>query len=45
MHDRKLHESDVIGLGKASVETRGQAIFDVDLSTGPSRYAPGLMAE
>lgn len=45
MHMHNLGEDDMIDLGKASVETRGQAIFDVDLSSGPSRYALGLTAE
>jgi hypothetical protein len=45
MTDLNLRDGNVIDLGKASTETRGNAIFDVDLSTGPSRYVPGVMAE
>lgn len=42
MNELQVIEEPVVDLGQASVETRGNAIFDVDLSTGPSRYAMGL---
>jgi hypothetical protein len=42
MNEPQVIEEPVVDLGQASVETRGNAIFDVDLSTGPSRYAMGL---
>jgi len=42
MNEPQVIEEPVLDLGQASVETRGNAIFDVDLSTGPSRYAMGL---
>lgn len=42
MKDFEPVDSEVIDLGQASLETKGNAIFDVDLSTGPSRYAMGL---
>ncbi|WP_181443571.1 hypothetical protein [Porphyrobacter sp. YT40] len=41
MHDHNTRDERQVDLGKASVETRGNAVFDVDLSTGPSRYILG----
>ncbi len=35
----------VIELGKASVVTRGQAIFDNDISGGQQRYTAGIVAD
>lgn len=45
MHDLNTRSERPVELGKASVETRGNAIFDVDLSMGPSRYTPGVAGE
>jgi len=45
MHELNTRDERPVDLGKASVETRGNAVFDVDLSTGPSRYIPGVAAE
>lgn len=45
MTDLSTRADRPVELGKASVETRGNAVFDVDLSTGPSRYIPGEAAE
>ncbi len=45
MHDPQIGNERPVDLGKASVETRGNAVFDVDLSTGPSRYIPGAAGE
>ncbi|BBC71724.1 conserved hypothetical protein [Altererythrobacter sp. B11] len=42
MKELQAIEGPVVELGQASVETKGNAIFDVDLSTGPSRYAMGM---
>lgn len=40
-----LCQDDVIDLGQASHETKGQAIFDIDVSGGQLRYAVGLAAD
>ncbi|UYV16614.1 hypothetical protein [Porphyrobacter sp. ULC335] len=45
MHNPNTRDERPLDLGKASVETRGNAVFDVDLSTGPSRYIPGVAGE
>ncbi|MFO6447002.1 hypothetical protein ACLBKU_07625 [Erythrobacter sp. NE805] len=45
MCDPSTRNERPVELGKASVETRGNAVFDVDLSTGPSRYIPGSAGE
>lgn len=45
MHDLNTRNERPVELGKASVETRGNAVFDVDLSTGPSRFIPGASCE
>ena len=45
MCDTSTRDERPIELGKASVETRGNAIFDVDLSMGPSRYTPGVAGD
>lgn len=42
MKDLEPIESEVIDLGQASLETKGNAVFDIDLSTGPSKYVMGL---
>lgn len=42
MKDFDLSEEPVIDLGQASVETKGQAIFDLDVSGGQLRYATGI---
>jgi hypothetical protein len=35
----------VIELGKVSKLTRGQAIFDLDVSGGQQRYTAGIVAD
>lgn len=45
MHEPEVIEVPVVDLGQASVETKGQAIFDVDLTTGPRLYVMGLTAD
>lgn len=45
MHDPETHEDPVVDLGQASLETKGQAIFDIDLTTGPSKYVMGLVSD
>lgn len=45
MHDANTRNERPVDLGKASVETRGNAVFDVDLSSGPSRYIPGAAGD
>lgn len=42
MHDHNTRDEHPVDLGKASIETRGNADYDVDLSTGPSRYILGV---
>lgn len=41
MKDFEPVESEVIDLGQASVETRGDALFDIDVSSGRLTYATG----
>ena len=42
MTERDLHDEPVIDLGQASVETKGQAIFDKDVGGGELRYLAGI---
>jgi hypothetical protein len=39
------HDDEVVELGVASEVTRGQAIFDVDISGGQQRYTAGMCDE
>ncbi|MBU2605187.1 MAG: benenodin family lasso peptide [Alphaproteobacteria bacterium] len=41
----ELCRDDVIDLGQASLETKGQAIFDIDVSGGQLRYVAGSAAD
>ena len=43
MKERDLNEETLIDLGQASVETKGQAIFDIDVSGGQLRYLVGAI--
>lgn len=43
--ERDLHDEPRIDLGQASVETKGQAIFDVDVGGGLLRYIPGSIED
>lgn len=45
MTERELHDEDLIDLGQASTETKGQAIFDVDVSGGLLRYIAGSIED
>lgn len=45
MTERELHDEPVIDLGQASVETKGQAIFDTDVGGGQLRYLAGIAEE
>ena len=38
-------DCEVIDLGQASVETKGDAIFEIDVEAGQLRYVPGLIEE
>lgn len=42
MTEREHHAEPVIELGQASVETKGQAIFDNDASSGKLNYVSGI---
>ncbi|MDP3906751.1 benenodin family lasso peptide [Novosphingobium sp.] len=42
MTERERHDEPVIDLGQASVETKGQAIFDSDASSGKLNYVSGI---
>lgn len=35
-------EDDIVELGTASIETKGQAIIDVDVGGGQLRFVPGI---
>ena len=39
------HEDEIVELGVAFEVTRGQAIFDVDVSGGQLRYTAGLIED
>lgn len=45
MKERELHDEPLIDLGQASVETKGQAIFDIDVSGGLLRYVVGAIED
>lgn len=45
MQDREFHVDDVIDLGQASAETKGQAVFDIDPSNGKLNYLAGIVDE
>lgn len=45
MQIRDFHDEDVIDLGQASAETKGQAVFDIDPSTGKLNYLAGIVDE
>ncbi|MXP28336.1 benenodin family lasso peptide [Porphyrobacter algicida] len=45
MKDFEFVEGEVIDLGQASVETKGDAVFEIDADAGQLRYIPGLIEE
>ncbi len=45
MKDFVRLDSEVIDLGQASTETKGDAMFEIDVDAGQLRYAPGLIEE
>lgn len=45
MKDFELIESEVIDLGQASIETKGDAVFQIDVDAGQLRYVPGLVQD
>lgn len=45
MTEREHRDEPVIDLGQASVETKGQAIFDLDTDGTPLRYVAGIADE
>lgn len=42
MNKFELVYDEVIDLGQASVETKGNALFEIDVSTGKLSYATGI---
>ena len=42
MKDFEHTQDEVIDLGQASAETKGNALFDIDVSSGRLSYATGL---
>lgn len=40
--EQEIREEDIIDLGSASVETKGQAILDTDVGGGHSRFVAGI---
>lgn len=42
MTKRELHDEPVIDLGQASIETKGSAIIQNDVSVGQLRYLTGI---
>lgn len=45
MKDFDINDETIVELGQASVETKGQAVFDIDVSGGPRLYAAGIAAD
>lgn len=45
MKDLAIIEEDLIDLGQASVETKGEAIFLTDDDGSPRVYLPGVVAD
>jgi hypothetical protein len=45
MSNRELHEPAVIDLGKASLETKGAAGFEIDVSNGRLSYLTGAVGD
>tara|TARA_R110001606_G_scaffold26447_3_gene85360 strand:- start:5317 stop:5454 length:138 start_codon:yes stop_codon:yes gene_type:complete len=45
MKDFDINDETVVDLGQASVETKGQAVFDIDTDGGPRLYATGIAAD
>jgi hypothetical protein len=45
MKEHDLHDETLIDLGQASTETKGQAIFDIDVSGGQLRYLVGAVED
>lgn len=45
MRNIELCDEPLIDLGQASHETKGQAIFDIDVSGGQLRFVAGAAAD
>ena len=45
MKDIDINDETVVDLGQASVETKGEAVFDIDVSGGRLLYVPGIAAD
>ena len=45
MKDFEDIEDEVIDLGQASLETKGSALFEIDVSGGRLSYATGIVDE
>ncbi|MFM2274039.1 MAG: hypothetical protein RL702_3104 [Pseudomonadota bacterium] len=45
MQTSDFRDDDVIDLGQASAETKGQAVFDIDPGTGKLNYLAGIVDE
>ena len=45
MKDFERANSAIIDLGQASIETRGNALFEIDVSSGRLSYATGTAEE
>ncbi|MBD3774931.1 MAG: hypothetical protein IE917_19235 [Betaproteobacteria bacterium] len=45
MKTRDMRNAKLVDLGKATVETKGTAVFSIDTSSGQLRYMTGATAE
>ncbi|MFO1255420.1 MAG: benenodin family lasso peptide [Sphingomonadaceae bacterium] len=45
MQNREFHVDDIIDLGQASTETKGQAVFGIDPDAGKRDYLAGIVED
>lgn len=45
MKDFEPIDSEVIDLGQASIETKGDALIQIDTDAGQLRFVPGLIED
>ena len=45
MKDYDINDETIVDLGQASVETKGQAVFDIDTDGTPRLYAAGITTD
>ncbi len=45
MNDREIREDDIVDLGAASEETKGDALIDQDVGGGQQRFLLGIVQD